>query len=105
MIQNITFVLFLLFNISTRQYCPPGTCPNVLRYTCSDFTADAVNLLRENNITAYPMLGFFGYQYHNWVGVEINGTFYNIEPQRDEIVIPNSVYYTYGRHGVARGIY
>jgi hypothetical protein len=81
--------------------CPIG----VLRYNCADFTRDTVLLLRENNVTTYPMCGWYQHKYHAWVGVEFNNSFYNIEPQSSQIVYPDELEYVRGRRCITRGIY
>lgn len=74
------------------------------RYNCADFVADAVLLLREHNYTAYPVCGWLYHNYHAWVGLEFNGSFYNIEPQSGEIVYPTDLEYVRGRRCVVRGV-
>lgn len=75
------------------------------RYNCADFTRDSVLALRENNFTAYPMCGWIGHDvYHAWVGVEINGTLVQIEPQNLQYVTDHTVNYTNARRCVVRGV-
>lgn len=96
-------------NISTSHaYCSPGQCLDIMRFTCMDYTALAVTELRQQNFTATPLCGWLNHGYHAWVGLEINKTFYNIEPQTGKIVFPNPdrdvSYYVGARPCVVRGV-
>ena len=56
-------------------------------WNCADYTYTLVTDLRESGMDAYPMCGFYGsHYYHAWVGVEIDNTIINIEPQTGESV-------------------
>lgn len=55
-------------------------------YDCADYTYALVTELRESNIDAYPVCGWYGHGYHAWVGVSINNASINIEPQTGELV-------------------
>ena len=105
--MNIALILLIVANVSTtHKWCMYGECPSgVLRYNCEDFTHDAVLLLRKNNVTSFPLCGSYAYgEEHAWVGVEYNHTLYNIEPQTDRIVYPNSTNYMRGHVCAVRGL-
>lgn len=115
--MNITLTLMLVLSIANSHiYCMYGTCPpGVMRYNCADFTRDAVLAVRaagcgtgimgdNSSCIVYPILGWHGHIYHAWLGLEINGTLYNIEPIEGSLVYPDSVVYRRGRRGVVRGI-
>jgi hypothetical protein len=105
----LTFILALSLAFSqAHSYCPPGNCPGVMRFTCEDYTAGLVLILRKYGVDAYPIEGWANHGLHDWVGVEYDGLLYNIEPQTGKVVYPNpefSVsYYWGGRRAVARGV-
>lgn len=100
--MNLTFALFLIGLISQNQYC--YLQQGCFRYNCADFTHDAIFMLRFDGFTAYPMCGWMDHKYHAWIGLELDGNFYNIEPQIAEIIYPNGDNYKFGRRCVVRGL-
>ena len=98
--------LRILENVSKKVYCRGKV--NCSRYTCADFTADAVRLLREAGYNAYPVCGWVRVGnrsfYHAWVALKLNGSVSYFEPQTAENVTDNPNYYK-ARRCVVRGVY
>ena len=98
--------LRILENVSKKVYCRGKV--GCFRYTCADFTADAVRFLREAGYDAYPVCGWVRVGnrsfYHAWVALELNGSVSYFEPQTAENVTDNPNYYR-ARRCVVRGVY
>lgn len=75
------------------------------RFNCADFTALAVEQLRKANYTAYPVCGWLNHNYHAWVRIQFNETYYrDFEPQNAQDVTEDSNY-IFSRICIVRGVY
>lgn len=93
--MNLTLIFALVSIIAQNQYCLHEQ--GCFRYSCGDFAKDAVILLRENNVSAYPICN--GKHYWIWA----DG--FQIEPQTASLIPSNEGIYVRGRHCVARGLW
>jgi len=75
------------------------------RFNCADFTALAVEELRNANYITYPICGWLRHNSHAWVRIEFNESYYrDFEPQNAQDVTENPDY-VFSRRCVVRGVY
>ena len=77
---------------------------NYERYNCADYSHDFTLILRKGNFTTYPVCGYVNHIHHAWVGVVVNNTLIQIEPQTGQIVQPSGLEYARGMHCMVRGL-
>ena len=108
--MNIIFALLLLLPVMAQPACMHEV--GCERFNCQDYTEMGITVLRFHDFNAYPMCGWYAHSQHVWIGVEIDGEVYHVEPQGAELVFPSTVddyaptSYTYfgGHPCVARGM-
>lgn len=107
---NTIAVFFLLFFMTSQTYLQENNVVNgdilpkiqeialdnanqtytLYKHDCSEFTLDLVNRLKEINVSAYCVMGFYHsegiFSAHEWTEVIINGETYHIEATDGKII-------------------
>jgi hypothetical protein len=99
--MDLSYAMLIILHVATTHE-PCFHQLGCFRYNCADYTRDAVLLLRSAGYEAYPMCGLIpskSFSYHAWVGINLEGKEYSIDPQTGRFVD-----YITGRRCVVRGV-
>jgi hypothetical protein len=89
--MNETLLFLILLNVSKANLA-----------SCIQYSNLAINLLKENNFTAFGLCGYlrtgeYSWRYYMWVGVlDEKGNLFEYEPQNASL-IRKTEYWSYGK--------